>query len=186
MVIGHGLCSKHYNRVRRYGSPYVNRMLPGNLKANYSKTPTYFSWMSMIGRCTNPNKDGYESYGGRGIKVCDRWKTYANFYEDMGERPKGMTLDRIDTDGDYELSNCRWSTHHTQALNRRLSIRNKSGYRGVCQVKKKWAAYIMSKGVNHRLGTTFNTPEEAALAYNVAALQYHGSEAKLNVIENKD
>ena len=74
----------------------------------------------MNARCHNPKHKSFKDYGGRGIKVCDRWKTFENFYEDMGERPIGMTLDRFpDQNGNYEKSNCRWATRRQQTHNRR-------------------------------------------------------------------
>jgi hypothetical protein len=83
------------------------------------KTPTYNSWDNMIQRCTNPNRIEYPHYGGRGITVCERWLSFENFLEDMGLRPMGLTLDRINTNGDYMLDNCRWADKATQVRNRR-------------------------------------------------------------------
>lgn len=83
-------------------------------------TTTYRSWSEMRQRCHNPNNDKYKWYGARGISVCARWRdSFENFYEDMGARPDGMTLDRIETNGNYEKDNCRWATKQTQMNNMR-------------------------------------------------------------------
>lgn len=79
----------------------------------------YQSWTQMRLRCENPNSDGWKYYGARGITVCDRWRSFANFFADMGDRPSGTSLDRINNDGHYEPGNCRWATPKEQASNRR-------------------------------------------------------------------
>ena len=83
------------------------------------KTPEYNIWNLMRNRCLNPNATSYKHYGGRGISLCERWLKFENFYADMGPRPLGLTLDRINVDGDYEPGNCRWATWIEQCRNKR-------------------------------------------------------------------
>jgi len=90
-------------------------------------TATYRSWQAMLSRCSNPDARGYKNYGGRGITVCDRWRSFENFLADMGVRPDGLTLDRIDNDGNYEPGNCRWATWIEQAANRRPMSISRTG-----------------------------------------------------------
>ena len=89
-------------------------------KPNYkhgqaNKTLAYRTWKEMHQRCENPNATQYKWYGARGIKVCERWSSFDNFFADMGERQKGMSIDRIDPEKGYEPSNCRWATYKQQA-----------------------------------------------------------------------
>ena len=84
--------------------------------------PEHNVWSGMHLRCKNPKSNSYQFYGGRGIVVCERWNDFFAFVEDMGRRPDGMSLDRIDPEGNYEPSNCRWATNREQSRNKRESV----------------------------------------------------------------
>lgn len=91
------------------------------LKHGMCNTGTYRSWSQMKVRCQAPANHKFKDYGGRGIKVCDRWQSFENFLADMGVRPDGTSIDRIDVNGNYEPGNCRWADAKTQRANRRDS-----------------------------------------------------------------
>lgn len=114
-----------------------------------------------MGRCFHPTTAGYERYGGRGITVCERWLTFDHFLADMGERPEGKTLDRIDGDGNYEPDNCRWATPSEQMANQ-----NRAPGRGVSRTASgKWRAYVYVKGRYVGLGTWLSESDaESAVA----------------------
>lgn len=95
-------------------------------------------WAGILQRCSNENVTGWENYGGRGIKVCERWMKFENFYKDMGDRPsKKHSVDRIDNDGDYEPSNCRWASYKEQARNRRGNVLYQFG--GESKTLSEWS-----------------------------------------------
>lgn len=136
-----------------------------------SNTPTYTSYQAMLKRCNNPNDPSYNNYGGRGIKVCDRWSnSFENFLEDMGHRPENKSLDRVDNNGNYEKDNCKWSSKSEQQLNRRVMGKT-SKFRGVTYSKmykvfvSQVSIHLNGKKVNKKIGN-FKTEEEAALAYD--------------------
>ena len=142
------------------------------------RTKTYRTWDSMIQRCTNPNTKKYDAYGGSGITVCNRWREFSNFLEDMGEKPEGMTLDRMDPDKGYYKENCRWATYSQQSQHLSISKLNTSGTKGVCKTSdgKKWRAYIKIDYKQVNLGS-FDRKEDAVAACKAAEEFYWGDDA---------
>ena len=122
-VISGDLSSGHTKSCGCYGREQARKRCiekPKALTHGMRHTPEYRSWAAMKDRCYNKNGSRYQDWGGRGIIICDQWiHSFENFYKDMGPRPKGTSLDRINNDGDYEPKNCRWATPFEQSNNRR-------------------------------------------------------------------
>lgn len=141
---------------------------------------TYMSWRAMKERCNNINNKRYNSYGGKGITVCLRWEmSFENFLEDMGERPEGFTLDRIDPNGGYSKDNCRWADLSTQAYNKCKVSKGSSTRVGVSWSKtnKKWVARIRVDGKELWLGS-FENEEDAIASREDAEIKYRGFNLK--------
>jgi hypothetical protein len=118
--------------------------------ATGKRSATYRSWESMKSRCENPHSDQYPRYGGRGIRVCERWQSsFEHFLADMGERPEGTTLDRFpNSNGNYEVSNCRWANAKDQARNRSSNVA--ITYEGRTQTMAAWCEeFGLSKALVH-------------------------------------
>lgn len=115
-----GFCPGHFEQYKKYGKIIHQKL---RTPTGRKKLPEYNSWRAMKERCYNKKNMAYKNYGGRGIKVCDRWLDradgFTNFFSDMGKRPEGCSLDRIDTNGDYRPENCKWSNRQQQNINRR-------------------------------------------------------------------
>ena len=165
-----GYCTKHYMRFRKHGNALT---VLRTENTSHIKHPLYATWSHLKYRTSNPNAPNYHDYGGRGIKVCDRWKGpdgFKKFLEDMGERPENHSLDRIDNDGDYSPENCRWATRHQQCANKRNN--NKTVGISWAGWIRKWVAQIMVQGKQKHLGY-FSEYDDAVAARKAAEVQYN-------------
>lgn len=165
-----GLCSKHRYRLEVHGSPDIASYHVE--KHGMIKHPLYVTWSMMRRRCHAPNATGYDLYGGRGISVCDRWRySFSAFVEDVGDRPAGHTIDRIDVNGNYEPANVRWATASTQLKNQNTRSNNTSGHKGVSWDSRRsvWRAYKGGGRTRVELGC-FADLSEAIAARHAATL----------------
>lgn len=138
---------------------------------------TYSTWDAMIQRCTNPKNKKYNIYGGRGIKVCDRWlESFENFLNDMGVKPSSnLSLDRVNVNEDYCPENCRWATGSEQAFNKRKRSTNTSGKTGVSwnSIRQKWEVRITVDNKPIFLGRYLDF-EKAVEVRKEAEIKYFG------------
>ena len=146
----------------------------GSITHGLSKTTEYATWCHVNARCSNQNEKSYKNYGGRGIKVCDRWRdSFENFISDMGTKPEtNMSIERIDNDGDYCLENCKWGTAFEQARNKRTNSNNRIGIKGISFKKDNtYVARIHTDGKSVYLGT-FDVLKDAVAARQEAEARY--------------
>lgn len=157
-------CDCGKEKTQTYGSLTVNKVKScgcltreKNTTHGGSNTKTYNIWHSMVQRCKNPSDRSFKDYGGRGITVCDEWLDFACFREDMGPRPAGRSLDRVDVDGNYCKENCRWATSVQQSNNRRNN--RIIEYRGERRTMSEWARHlgVTTRLIEYRLSAGWDT-----------------------------
>lgn len=192
-----GYCKPHYRRFKVFGNT-GSAKVPKRGLAPYD---IYHTHWRMVNRCYDSRFNGYERYGGKGIGVCKGWReSVKTFYLDMGKRPKGLSLDRINSDLNYSCGkcpeckengwklNCRWANPAVQVWNRGKQKNNKSGYIGVSWSRemKKWHVQMGHKnteGLPQRLRFGyFDDPEQAAIVYDMAVIFYRGEYGVTNIL----
>lgn len=147
-------------------------------------TPTYKSWSSMKSRCNNKNNESYPNYGARGITVCEKWNDFKIFYEDMGLKPDGLTLDRIDNSKGYFKDNCRWSTIKEQNNNKRdtIKINIDNEIKTISQISEEYN--IPHQLILQRYKSGYNGTDLVSRNKRDLFFFYEGKERKLSEIAN--
>lgn len=160
-----------YNKVRHEWFGLKNNCR----NHGHTNTRTHKSWLSMRERCNNPNNTRYSRYGGRGIIYCKEWDNFERFLKDMGKRPPGTSLDRIDNDGNYTPENCRWATAQEQNLNKSVQSRNSLGVKGVLLSKSgSYQATIVRDKKSYSLGSYSSLDEAIVARYIAEDILYDG------------
>jgi hypothetical protein len=176
-VLARGLCNRHY---RQYRKGKLGTTEEHEWHGKW-KTPEYDIWKQMKQRCFNPNSQSYRNYGARGITVCERWRSsFQAFYDDMGPRPSSdYSIERINNDGNYEPSNCKWGTRSEQNINHRTWKNAASGERNIYWNKQdgKWRVRVirdykeMHVGMFNNVADAIKARDEFLIRYN----QEHGN-----------
>lgn len=153
-------------QTKSCGCLAVDRTRESHTKHGYSPksgpSSEYSTWQSMKNRCYNPSNQAYGYYGGRGITVCERWrKSFLNFLMDMGNKPRGSTLERVNNNGDYSKCNCRWVDRKAQANNRRSN--RAITFSGITKTLSQWASHVGIRKGTIRQRIIYGWPLEIAL-----------------------
>lgn len=171
-------------RVKSCGCLRLEKLKEKLITHGDSNSPTYISWTAMKNRCTNKNTPAYDRYGGDGVTVCGRWlESFQNFLQDMGERPEGMTLNRIGGSKLYSRETCEWATSVQQARDQKIRKENTTGVRGINLISSGYKVRITTDEKRITLGT-FKDFFEACCVRKSAELKYwHGSaNARANTV----
>ena len=158
-------CELKSGKTKSCGCYDAERKRTETVKHGFNRTPTYVCWSNMLARCTNPKRRDFKNYGGRGISVCERWRSFENFLADMGEKPPKLSLDRVDNDENYGPDNCRWATQKQQVLNRRNTINPNNEPMTLLQIRMSPQEKAMALELAAHYGVTLSGFVRLAVAY---------------------